>query len=582
MFSPQVVFGREDLPARKPQKNLHSFPFGASLGVKDLSVSGYMFPMNSRYKLAYFRVSIVIVLFMFVSACNYPSTSDLPTTASPLSTILPLPWPETSTPSLTTIPPQATIQAVPYPEPVFQPAPCAFPIPPGYSPDCGYLLVPENRARPGGPLIQMHIAIFRSIAEGPSPDPVVHLSGGPGSSSLDVAVYLFDQGLGAILDRRDFIMFDQRGTGYSRPRLDCPERDALTPALMDGSLSDDGSFQAVVDSFWRCRDRLVAQGVDLSAYTSAASAADINDLRLALGYDQLNLYGDSYGTRLALTVMRDFPQAVRSVVLDSTYPLEVNLYTALASNAGRAFDVLINDCAADPICNASYPDLRTVFYGLVDQLNANPVTVRLPLAESEYNILLKGDLLVDVLFGGLYNPFVTAYMPRMIYQVRAGDYSILRERLLLYFDTSSALGMGISVQCGEEVPFNSAGEAFTAAQGVQTAIAGFFPKSVQYIFAVCRDWTGVAPDPRENQPVTSDIPALVLAGEFDPITPPSWGQMTAGHLQHAYFYEFRGNGHWVTRSSPCALAMALAFWEDPVVVPDAACLQTADGMHFAP
>ncbi len=314
---------------------------------------------------------------------------------------------------------------------------------------CGYLVVPENRAKPDSALIQLHVAVFQSFAEGPEPDPVVHLAGGPGSSSLDVVGYLFGQGLDAVLDHRDFIFFDQRGTGYSLPRLDCPERNALTPTLLSGALSDDQEFQAIVDAFHRCRDRLQAQGIDLSAYNSAASAADLNDLRLALGYEQLNLYGDSYGTRLALTVMRDYPGAVRSVVLDSTYPLEVNLYTALAPNAERAFNVLFDDCAADPTCNTSYPNLRAVFYQLVDQLNASPATVPLSVNGNNYQVSLTGDLLIDVLFGGLYNPVVTAYMPKMIYQIQNGEYSILRNRLSLYFDTSSASGDGdVRAVCG--------------------------------------------------------------------------------------------------------------------------------------
>jgi pimeloyl-ACP methyl ester carboxylesterase len=495
-------------------------------------------------------------------------------TTFPAQTPFPLPTDSSALPS-----PAPTLAY----QPVFNPAPCAFPVPGGYRVYCGYLVVPENRANPDSPQIQLHVAVFQSIAEGPEPDPVVHLAGGPGSSSLGVAGYMFNQGLGAILERRDFILFDQRGTGYSQPRLDCQERNALTATLLSGALTEEQSQQAIVDAFRQCRDRLRAQGIDLSSYNSAASAADLNDLRQAFGYNQLNLYGVSYGTRLALTVLRDFPGSVRSAVLDSAYPLEVNLYTALASNAERAFNVFFDDCAADPTCNASYPNLRAVFYNLVDQLNASPATVYLSLGGSDVPVLLTGDLLIDVLFVGLYNPFVTASMPKMIYQIQRGEYSILlRERLSLYFDTSSALGMGTSVQCAEELPFNSGDEAYIAAQGVQPSIAAFFPQNVQYQFDLCQDWTGVAPDPRENQPVTSDIPALVLAGAFDPITPPAWGQMTAGHLTHAYYYEFRGNGHWVTRSSRCALSMALAFWEDPLTPPDASCLQAEGSTRFVP
>ncbi len=138
------------------------------------------------------------------------------------------------------------------------------------------------------------------------------------------------------------------------------------------------------------------------------------------------------------------------------------------------------------------------------------------------------------------------------------------------------------MQCAEEVPFNSANDAYTAAQGVQPEIAAFFPQSVQYLFTVCQDWTGIAPNPRENQPVTSDIPTLILAGEFDPITPPEWGRMTATHLANSYFYEFRGNGHWVTRSSRCALSITLAFLDDPAAPPDASCLGALGGLQFVP
>jgi pimeloyl-ACP methyl ester carboxylesterase len=172
-----------------------------------------------------------------------------------------------------------------------------------------------------------------------------------------------------------------------------------------------------------------------------------------------------------------------------------------------------------------------------------------------------------VLFVGLYNPAVSASMPQMIYDIRRGDYSILRDRLALYFEGTSALGMQMAVQCAEELPFNAPEEAYTAAQSVQPQIAGFFPASVQPLFEVCREWTAIFPDPQENLPVTSELPALVLAGDGDPITPPEWGQMAAQTLPHAYFHEFPGHGHWVTRSSRCALAMALAFWNEPGVDP---------------
>lgn len=507
----------------------------------------------------------LIALLSGTIACNL-ATSAPPTLAPALP---PSPTQDALLLTPSQVPP-ISIPTVPY-QPMFEPAPCEFPVPSGYSPECGYLIVPENRTRPDSLFIRLHMGIFRNQSGVPTSDPVVILSGGPGTSALNLAGYVFSQGLDGVLEQRDFIIFDQRGVGYSRPRLDCSERQEVTSLLLRARLTAEESKQAIIDSFRRCRDRLIVEGIDLSAYNSATSAADLNDLRVALGYEKLNLYAISYGTRLALTLMRDYPDAVRSAVLDSAYPLQVNLYTSLAPNADRAFNIFFNRCAADPTCNAMYPDLRNAFYGLVDQLNAQPVWVSLPADGGEQSVLLDGGLMIDVLFVGLYNPAVTASMPQMIYDVRQGDYRILRDRLALYFDASGALGMQMSVQCAEEIRFNTAGDAYVAAQGVQPQIAAFYPASVEPLFAVCGEWATTPLDPRENFPVTSNVPALILAGEHDPITPPHWGQMVDADLSNAYFHEFSGNGHWVTRSSRCALQMALAFWNNPAADPGFVC-----------
>ena len=510
---------------------------------------------------------LVLILALGIFACNLPAPTAFPPSSGP---ILIHPATQTAVPSEPSLTPAPAGTAITY-QPTFESAPCAFPVPSGYSPECGYLVVPENRARPDTRQIRLHVAIFRNRTGTPNVDPVIKISGGPGSSGLNTAGYLLGRGMDAVLERRDFIMFDQRGTGYSLPRLDCPERTEITPTLLGGRLSVEESQAAIIDAFRRCRDRLVAEGVDLSSYNSAASAADINDLRLVLGYDQVNLIAFSYGVRLTLTLMRDYPNTVRSAVLDSAYPLQVNLYTTLAPNAERAFNVFFDRCAADPNCSNSYPDLRAVFYGLVDQLNAHPVWVSLFVDNRQQNVQVDGGLLIDVLFVGLYNPAVSASMPQMIYEIRTGEYSILSQRLALYFDSSPALGMQMAVQCSEEFPFNAPEEAYAAAQGVQPQIAAFYPQSVQPLFAVCREWNITPPDPRENLPVSSDVPTLVLAGEGDPITPPEWGRMVAGDLSHAFFYEFPAHGHWVTRSSSCAVLMTLAFWDRPTVDPGSIC-----------
>ena len=239
---------------------------------------------------------LVLCLLLSAFACNPPAMAT--------STAPSLP-PPSSTPAASASARPAITSA-----PRFEAAPCAFPVPRGYEPECGYLIVPENRARPDSQSIRLHVAVFRNRAGIPNPDPVIKISGGPGSSGLNTTGFLLSGALDTVLESRDFVVFDQRGTGYSRPRLDCPERVAITPALLGGRLSADESAQAILDAFRRCRERFMAEGIDLSAYHSAASAADIDDLRTVLGYEQWNIYAISYGTRLALTLMRDHPGTV--------------------------------------------------------------------------------------------------------------------------------------------------------------------------------------------------------------------------------------------------------------------------------
>lgn len=508
------------------------------------------------------------VNFRALEGSPVPSSTQMPPSAptSPGPPVTVLPHGSLATAA---VPPAARTPTAPafrY-TPVFEPGPCRFGVPAGYDPQCGDLLVPENRARTATRMIRLHAAIFRSRSPNPAPDPVIHLAGGPGSSSLDSAGYMLRQGLNAVLDRSDLILFDQRGTGASQPLLDCPERETANPALLQRGLTAPGSSEIIVQAFRACRERLLAEGVDLSAYTSAASAADVDDLRQALGYAQVNLYGVSYGTRMALTILRDFPGSVRSAVLDSTYPPQAHLYTALPASAARAFDVFFARQ------NDRHPGLREAFYALVDQLNTRPAEVPYGPGGANYTARLDGGLLMDVLLVGLYNPSVAETMPEMIAGVRQGDYTLLWNRLNLYLDSSGAPGMTMAVQCAEEILFASPQDAYAQPETVPPSVTEFFAASVQPLWEVCREWHPDSPDPRENQPVASDVPVLILAGAGDPITPPDWGRQAVQTLPRSRFVELPGQGHWTTRSSACALSLALSFWQDPAADLDTTCVQ---------
>ena len=221
--------------------------------------------------------------------------------------------------------------------------------------DCGYLIVPEDRGDPSSPTIQLAYAVLYAPADVVKPDPVVYLAGGPGGNAVGELDGWLDI---PYLQDRDLILLDQRGTGYSLPSLNCPEMEQ----------NEENATQV-------CHDRLISEGVNLQAYNSAENAADVADLRIALGYDEWNLYGISYGTRLALTVMRDHPEGVRSVVIDSVYPPEISSWEQYGQNTADEFNKLFQGCAADVQCSADYPNLEQAFYTTAEQLNAEPVPV---------------------------------------------------------------------------------------------------------------------------------------------------------------------------------------------------------------
>jgi len=312
----------------------------------------------------------------------------------------------------------------------------------------------------------------------------------------------------------------------------------------------------------------------------------VNALRRALGYDAWNLIGISYGTRLALTVMRDYPQGIRSVILDSTYPLQVSLPLEAGINADRAFGVFFDACANDPECSEAFPDLETRFFSLVDALDADPVMVTLldVFTLDEYDALIKGDTLIGLLFQSLYSSELIPILPGLIDDVESGDYQSMELLLSNFFANLEFVSAGqtYSVQCREEVPFTDPAELEVAGD-FDPYIKRFVEAGVNtgpFALEICNLWNIDAADPIENEPVESNIPALVLTGEFDPITPPAWGRLAAATLGNATVFEFPGLGHGTSVSDRCALSIALAFLDEPSVTPDGSCIDEMAGPDF--
>jgi pimeloyl-ACP methyl ester carboxylesterase len=459
--------------------------------------------------------------------------------------------------------------------PRFEPAPCPVPVPPGVRVECGYLIVLENRVDPDSRTIKLAVAILKSRSSTPAPDPIIYLQGGPGASALKTLDYWVGS---PFLDTRDFILLEQRGTRYSEPWLDCPEVERAQIENFSVVLSNEEEIARTVKAAESCRDRLVNEGVNLAMYNSRTSAADFEDLRTVLGYGTWNLYGVSYGTRLALTVVRDYPDGVRSVILDSATPPPADHYLELVPRAEEAFQVIFEGCATDPDCRAAYPDLEKAFYDVVGQMNANPVPISARFLS--HDLLLTGDDFVVGMYRGAQNRQVVAFSPLMIEQLHRGNRGVLlplAEQGIPSLLTISK-GMYYSVQCYGHAEASS----YTPQTIAETIASGPMPSLfVPYHsdLAVCPLWGAGEGGDVEDEPVYSDIPTLVMAGEYDPITPPRWGRLAAETLSNGFFYEFPGLSHGASFYA-CPRQMALSFIDDPTVSPDASCMAEMERLDY--
>ncbi|MEN9936776.1 MAG: hypothetical protein RLZZ387_3355 [Chloroflexota bacterium] len=467
----------------------------------------------------------------------------------------------------------------------FQPGPCTFELPAGIEDgrdvECGTLTVPEQHAQPDGPTIQLAVAIFRSTGASPAPDPLVMLQGGPGGSTIDTysQALLLPHG-NRLLEERDVVLFDQRGTLYSRPSLICTEDIALVERTIEQDLSDEEGERLSLEASQACRDRLAAEGVNLSAFDSLENAADVEALRVALGYEQINLYGVSYGTLLALHVMREHPEGLRSVILDAVVPTQTNFNAEAPRSQDRAFSELFTACAEQPACNAAFPDLERRLFEQVDRLNAEParVSVTDPETGKSYRMVMDGDTFLGLMFQLLYASEVLPGLPLLVDRVARGDYSFIsRIAPLFIFDRTIATGMYYSTICAEDADFTAQDVDLSQ---VRPPFAEDAERSAEAIAAICRQWDVELLADSVDAPVASDIPTLVLNGRFDPITPPAFGEDAAQTLTNSYVFTFGNTGHGAATADECPASIIAQFLAQPSERPDGSCVEAKPAPEF--
>lgn len=396
--------------------------------------------------------------------------------------------------------------------------------------ECTSLEVPENYAQPAGKRIRLHIAVLKPLTAKPAPDPLFFIAGGPGEASTQ-AYLLEAAAFENVHAHRAIVLVDQRGTGQSNP-LDCPEAASLaqpTPA-------------EIAKQTEACLKQLEG---DPRFYTTSVAVKDLDRVRAALHYADINLYGISYGTRVALEYLREFPQHTRSVILDGVVPPDWNVGESTPQDAQRALDLIFKRCAEEPACGKAFPDLPAAFVQLEATLKQQPATVSLrnPLTGAPQTETLDWPTAASAVQLLSYTSETAALLPLLIHQAAvAHDYVPLvanAEMVSRQINGAVALGMHAAVLCTEDVPFY---KTDTATQKTMAdTYLGAAP--VTQLVETCKDWPRGVMEPDFKKPVVSSKPVLLLSGEDDPITPPKNAAHVAQTLSNSLSIVIPGQGH---------------------------------------
>jgi pimeloyl-ACP methyl ester carboxylesterase len=397
---------------------------------------------------------------------------------------------------------------------------------------CGTLKVYENRDTKQGRQIDLNIVVLPALSADPKPDPFFFLAGGPGQGAAQMAKPLREM-FRQILSDRDIVLVDQRGTGKSNPLNCLDEQDDSLQAFM----------QTEAMMFDKLKTCMAKYDADLRLYTTPIAMDDLDDVRAHLGYGKINVYGGSYGTRAALVYLRQHEDHVRTIVLDGVAPTNMRLPLFAPRDVQRAFDRLIADCEADTTCNTTYPSLGARAQALMARLEQAPplVSITHPRTGEKGDVRIEARMMAGVVMSALYQPLAASLVPALIERAERNDFQSMLA-LATMNDTGApmnmSIGMQLSVLCAEDAPKITPEEAARQAEGT---LFGLHVMKLQR--DACAFWPRGAVDESFYEPVQSDVPALVLSGDLDPVTPPVWGEQVAKTLPNAVHIVLPGTGH---------------------------------------
>jgi len=427
---------------------------------------------------------------------------------------------------------------------------------------CGNFEVPENRSLKKGRVLSLYFAVIPAVAKPAKEDPLFILVGGPGQAATLSGVPVVEA-LAKVGRYRDIVLLDQRGTGKSHP-LACKREGAA-------SLSEIFAPKQDPEDTKRCLEALDA---DTTQYSTQEAVNDLDALRAALGYKQINLWGASYGTRVALFYLRQFGEHARSVVLDGVAPTQLKLPLHAGEDAAAALSLAFDACERSPDCNRTFPNSRTTFSELLASLRPAPPLIQLPHPRTgevtELRVTERGFL--TALRSLLYVPRLVSLIPLIVRQAAAGDFSPLAaatDAMAGGVEEGLAEGMFLSVLCAEDL---ARIEPHERAKAVAASVFG--DAMLEPMERACALWPHAKLDSPIFERVVSDRPVLLLSGEIDPVTPPRWAAEAARGLSNARGLVAHGVGHGVSMQG-CAPDLIAQFIEDPEPQQlDASCLET--------
>jgi pimeloyl-ACP methyl ester carboxylesterase len=425
---------------------------------------------------------------------------------------------------------------------------------------CVTVPVPLDYGKPAAGQIKLHVTVAPAFREASRPDPVFVLAGGPGEAGSDV-LPLLSGAFKRARATRDIVFIDQRGTGLSG-KLGCasrPEQEAMNDEQLDAEV----------------KGCIAASKAQFSAYTTQAAARDIEQVRSALGYGKINVWGGSYGTRLGQAYARAFPSSVRSLVLDAVAAPD-QVIPAAGRDAQVALDRLFDTCAADAACHRAYPDLRAEFAALVAKVGASGIKLSLPdpRTAAPITVTMTPARLLGTVHNMLYTPADARRLPFLIHGAFQGRWApfVARQNVANDFATegSNALLLHLSVVCAEDVP--------RLTPQLRAADASMLAAPLtDRIVAICPSMK-VPPVPYAA-PTPIDAPALLLSGALDPITPPHRAETAARYMTHAQLIVVAHAGHGVSQLG-CAPRLLRDFLDRPGKKLDARCLSDIPAPTF--